>query len=884
MSKKWQRNKAWENEHLVGRLTPIRVVLRVFSSIPTAIVLLLFVAFYAMLASVPIGMLARVPTLLIDAALFVVLLAVPVLPALYFARKALVKRSGPVRFLALFGIIVLLCAAMTMLWVTIVWPRLSYSTDGSGFMLFRGFVERYKSTTLRRLPGFELTETQFYAWWPMRLALVLFVINLIVATIRRIEFTFKNLGVLMVHTGIVIIALGSVFYQKFKLEGDTLLPAGNVSMPGPAQRAFYDRQDVALYVAQARGPSTQPQFEQRPLMRLPLYNAYSLDAGIPQGVRTLSQETGREIPNNDEGRTLDQPVPDGLGTMIDPDIRFRVVGFSPYAQLDNDWYRAPVPTNGPPNPFRLINLYFTRGATSGAQPPGDPIFNFPFFLGEPANRVRFNDLMAIEYTRSMSDQRWTDLSTDLGASFQNALVIEVPGQRFKTVVPVRKGTRVKLGETGWTMVVEDIAPEPPFPIITPGYEDATSSVAIVHLTRAASGDLPARDFSRWVFHRYPELNQDLTPGADGRPVRTDPDPQLRVSYIDATKLQIYLDEHKDDDGGERIRAIVRQPTGEVRVIDHLDNGWLMDVIPNAQNDRLDLHLADSWAHAQRFSRPIPTPEREQDKSLVGSYSNAFVAVEVSLEATATRDAWSKVIWLPFSQYVTLQTDKRTQVTLPDGRTIMLVFGRYQRPLPGFELSLVDFEMIAYDHRGAPRDYQSVVRVSPNPFYPGPKPHFKEFDHVIKLNNPLRAPYHWDPDRSWLANSIVRLSAGMNPNQFKLSQSGWDRSGWLSSQKLVDQGVLDRPKANFTILGVGNNPGIHIIALGAIFMSVGIPWAFYFKPYLVRREKLRLAALHAGSLAGRGGQIADQPADQSADRPTAPAQPRASRPPLKEAAT
>ncbi len=877
MSKKWQRNKAWENEHLTGPLAPVRIVLRVFSSIPTAVVLLLIVALFAVLASVPIGLLARIPSLLIDAALFIALLAVPILPALSIGRRVMIRRSAPARFLTLFATTIVLAGAMGLLWAYAIWPHLRYSSDGSGFMLFRGFVERYQSTTLYRLPGLEMTETQFYAWWPLRVVLVLFVINLIVATIRRIEFCFKNLGVLMVHTGIVTIALGSVFYQRFKLEGDTLLPAGQNGMPGPAQIAFYDRQDVALYVAQARSPAAQPQFAQLPLRRLPRFNAYALDAGIPPGATTLSREMGREIIDNDAGRTLDQPLPTGGATLIDPDIHFRVVGFSPYAELDDEWYKADASPSAPTNPYRLINLHFTRGATPGQLPPGDPIFKFPFLLGEPANRIRGNDLMAIEYTRAMSDQRWDDLTTDLGAPFQNALVIEVPGSSYRVAVPVREGTRLPLGDSGWTLGVEDLAPEPPFPIITPGYEHATSSVAIVRLTRAATGDQPARDFTRWVFHRYPELNQDLTPGPDGRPVRTDADPAVRVSYLDATKLQIYLDEHPGDDG-PRTRAIIRQPTGEVRVIDALDDEWLLDVIPNAKNDRLDLHVADAWDHARRFKRPIPTPYAQQDKSAIGHYTNALVAIEISTPATDQRGAWSRVVWLPFSQFVTLQTDKRAKVTLPDGRNLMLAFGRYQRALPGFELSLVDFQMIAYDHRGAPRDYQSVVRVSPNPFYAGPRPDFEPFDHVVKLNNPLRAPYHWDPDRPWLANALVRLRAGMNPDQFKLSQSSWDRSGWMQSQKLVDQGLLDRPKANFTILGVGNNPGIHIIALGAIFMSVGIPWAFYFKPYLVRREKLRLAALHARPAA------ATDPWARDDEGITTPARHRAARPPIKEAAT
>jgi hypothetical protein len=66
--------------------------------------------------------------------------------------------------------------------------------------------------------------------------------------------------------------------------------------------------------------------------------------------------------------------------------------------------------------------------------------------------------------------------------------------------------------------------------------------------------------------------------------------------------------------------------------------------------------------------------------------------------------------------------------------------------------------------------------------------------------------------------------------------------------MVDEGLLDKPRVSFTILGVGNNPGIHVIAFGSILISLGIPWAFYFKPYLVRKEKQRLAELHKNAKA------------------------------------
>jgi hypothetical protein len=153
---------------------------------------------------------------------------------------------------------------------------------------------------------------------------------------------------------------------------------------------------------------------------------------------------------------------------------------------------------------------------------------------------------------------------------------------------------------------------------------------------------------------------------------------------------------------------------------------------------------------------------------------------------------------------------------------------------------VDFQAIKYEHRGAPRDYQSIVRVVPT----GGGPRFNAYEHITKLNAPLQAPFLWSDSRNAIANTLELVRSRFNPGQFKFSQSGWDQEGWDRTQTMADQGELRRPFARFTILGVGNNPGIHVIALGGIMMSVGIPWAFYVKPWILRRRKARLQAEHA----------------------------------------
>jgi len=168
-----------------------------------------------------------------------------------------------------------------------------------------------------------------------------------------------------------------------------------------------------------------------------------------------------------------------------------------------------------------------------------------------------------------------------------------------------------------------------------------------------------------------------------------------------------------------------------------------------------------------------------------------------------------------------------------GRSIDRAFGRLQHHLPGFAVQLVDFRMISYDHRGAPRDYQSTLKVTPEDNT------FEQFEHVTQLNSPLTAPFSWDDGRNYFVNLAGRIRAGLDPSQFKFSQAGWDASGWARTQAQVDAGVLKKPFASYTILGVGNSPGIHVIALGGVLMGMGIPWAFYVKPWLVQREKRRI---------------------------------------------
>ncbi|MGP1272358.1 MAG: hypothetical protein ACTS22_03415 [Phycisphaerales bacterium] len=824
MSAKWRRVQAWDREHLTGWLTPVRLVLHALSTITLAIVLLVGVSLYAVFASVPVGMLVLGLDWVIYGLTLLLTAAVPAFVTAWLARRVVQGRAA--RFAATVACVIGGATLGITAWSVFAWPALHYDpVDKTGLRLFPAFVESYQNVTLRRLPAFEMTELEFYSWWPMQLMLGLFVINMVVATVRRIEFRFVNLGVLTVHTGIVTIGLGSLYYQMFKQEGDTILLAGSAvgGGIGPAQPAFFDREDPALWINAGLG------WEQRSLAgELPRYNDYGLSAGAEGSARS-ELGFGAPIPTeSDRGRSLRLSIdaPPTVVEQLGEDVRIEVIGYATYAEPATDWVPA-VPVREDPNPLRMVYLvgYGDPTAPQETVPEGRRLFAFAMLPDQPSHAITDFPEFGLQYWIGLDTQRWERLATPAERPTAGLVIIELPDRGVRSVLPVEaQGRRVAIGDTGYTATIEAVLPEPPFPIITEGYEDATSSLVQVRLEPP---DGPA--FTRWAYHRFPEIDQDILDGSleDGRPDRRDPDPAVRVTFIDQSKLQLYLNE--DPETG-LVDAIVRWPAGVRR---------FADVRPGSRIERpvdgLSFDLGERWADAREIQRPVSVPAVEREGDFIGTHDKAMIAVRVSLDGSD----WSQTVWLPYARFMdvaSLRADTQRSIVLPDGRWLALVFGRVQQRLPGFQLRLIDFEMLAYDHRGAPRDYQSLVRVEPQANAPDP---IEPYDHVTKLNSPLKAPFLWSDARALPANIAGELLSHLTPTQFKFSQAGWDRSGWEQSQELVDQGLLDRPRASFTILGVGNNPGIHIIALGGVLMGVGTPWAFYVKPWLLRRQKRRI---------------------------------------------
>ncbi len=118
---------------------------------------------------------------------------------------------------------------------------------------------------IRQMRFFEMTEYEWFHWWPFDLAIALLVINLVVATLRRIPLKVVNLGVWMIHTGIVILCIASVAYFGLKVEGDspvfrrqiviespTHAPVSMPSLPGASVIAGVGEDAVRYEVVETR--------------------------------------------------------------------------------------------------------------------------------------------------------------------------------------------------------------------------------------------------------------------------------------------------------------------------------------------------------------------------------------------------------------------------------------------------------------------------------------------------------------------------------------------------------------------------------------------------------------------------------------------------------
>lgn len=768
MSAKYQRIKQSD----LALPAPLRWLTRAFSSITLAVTLLTFIALYGTLASVPIGMLTR-------GAMYGLVGAACLVPTALLAYRVIrgagrfAGLAGPVRGITCLALVALAGGALFLACRAIYHWSFTHP-----------FFVEHQATVIYRMPYFEMTELEFYNWWPMKVVLGLFVVNMIWATVRRIEFTFMNIGVLTVHTGIVTVAVGSIFYGTAKFEGDTLLFRRDLG--GQPVNVFYDAKTAAVYF-KVRAVENGQAVERNVMLELPdlpRYNDY--DPGeVAAGNGKLN------IRLHERG-----PFRQVLGEQL----RATIPGLLSYAELQPVWVDAAKRSGAAPNRFNPA----LRLAMGDQQGPGDGD-NRVILAALPAMRAIDEEGWALEYLVAPDPQRLLDLLEEFDG--MHGLIVEIPALKFRKSYAIRPGQTIPLDDTGYTLVVEQIG-KYGMAFATPGYQGATDTRATVHVKG------PDKEFRRMVMHRYPERSQDFVPapgdpsvGPMGR--RTDPDPAVKLTYLDTSKAQFHVVADRPD--APTLRLLVRLP-GQKPFQGLLEQNRFP--IGQSEGREFWLHVVERIDQAAQVMEPTVTPKTQRNPKDEGTYIHALLPVDLEMPLPGQDTPWRQRVWLTHMRYPTFPDGpmRPETLTVPGLGAVEIAFSRKRQLLP-FALSLEAFEMQPYEGTDIPRDYLATLNMVDMVNHQAVG---EPVVGVARLNNPL--VYHG----------------------IKLSQVGWDPGNKADPNRLAkdDQGRYVNQQ-RFTIMGVGNNVGIRVIFIGGCLISLGIPWAFYVKPLLLRRQKRKI---------------------------------------------
>jgi len=205
-------------------------------------------------------------------------------------------------------------------------------------------------------------------------------------------------------------------------------------------------------------------------------------------------------------------------------------------------------------------------------------------------------------------------------------------------------------------------------------------------------------------------------------------------------------------------------------------------------------------------RPYVVPPEERMRNM--QHKQSMVRLRFS-KGGRTHDTW-----VPFHEYPIQRPAESlrryryqpARVTVDDGTTYEFLFSRQRFALP-HPVVLEDFEL--QTHTGgftgstqSIRDWTSLVRFEREPGsgdFTEPLP--------VSVNKPAQF------------------------GELSFFQAQWDPpSGRRFASDVPSNGL------NYTVLGVGNRHGVHVQLLGCAIAVLGMLYAFYYKPVLLRRMR------------------------------------------------
>src|SRR5690606_16666800 len=216
-------------------------------------------------------------------------------------------------------------------------------------------------------------------------------------------------------------------------------------------------------------------------------------------------------------------------------------------------------------------------------------------------------------------------------------------------------------------------------------------------------------------------------------------------------------------------------------------------------------------HFWRMQRVQVVTAKQRDASL------GRAGVYQVLKVRATCGDWQREVYVPYLQDIFERSDWTGPLLEIPGSNmpapLQLQLGHTRLPLPA-RITLKEFELVPY--AGGTKSASSMMRDFKSHLIIEDPETGKAIEGVAHMNNPVYYP------------------PGLAGKNWLFYQAQWDPNG-----------------QQWTVLGVGNRPGVWIMTTGCAMMFFGLIYAFYVKPIILRKMKERALREHAEkqSLAG-----------------------------------
>ena len=728
---------------------------------------------------------------------------------------------------------------------------------------------------MRQWRAFEMTEFEWFHWWPFNALIAMIATTLVVTTLRRIPFRVVNLGVWTIHTGVIVLIVGSFIYFQTKVEGDApvarrkvvltvqgvegtveLLAAmgatatigsGDSAMtievaeidPEWELRSGSDAGDLSYSVKLLVTTATD-RFIRQLIANHPQYTEDILFTDDPaQPMKRAIKERGQALVESRLTASLDYESQQyfyvrndltkawalylrskGSAMWIERPME-GVPLYNDSISSHGDVFESPSTTAAPLHPMHVlvpavaandpcadvtfsIDGYLryaqtkTRLLSGGAQSPFAPAASIEVRGAEGAQTTY--QLMAFDPERSSGDGgliRMVALTSEEQlAKLQGVSQIRcvIPAANIDVIEPVRlpaegdQDAFMPIGgaESGYGFRV--IAAQDELPI-----GGKTTSVLIIELKT------PTTTIRRWVFDE-PSLTRDVPANDGGHGAPIPPDPSVQVEYQRGAGRAILTLAVGPGENQLRIVTAVGNTAAKVQSVS-VDESITLPA-------GLSLRVTSYLPRARIETRPVAVPESQR----IRDARELFAQVLVNVPGSSSR-------WMEFSPYAV--DDARfalrrhpyhpSTVTLADGREIELLFSRRRIPL-NTDIALEEFVLTSHEggytgEGGSIRDYTSLVR-------------FRDASTGGEWSDP----------------TAVSVNSPIEHNGLWYFQAQWDPPEPASQQDRGSRGL------NYTVLGVGNRRGVQTQLAGCIIAVMGMLYAFYVKPVIIRRRTARAKAV------------------------------------------